>query len=154
MNTKILVLKKRNILISAIVIVSLVILIAILVHTNDSAVESAPTSAMPMSEETAPFLYRAGVYTSSLALKDNTLTLELVLDRDHINSVRLLQLDESVTTMYPLMQPACEAIAEQLVGGVAPSDVRFEDSSKYTQKLLMQLINTTLEKAQGADTLP
>ena len=37
--------------------------------------------------------------------------------------------------------------AEALVGGVEPADVRLDDNKKYTQSLLMEVINATLKKA-------
>ncbi|MDE7211719.1 MAG: hypothetical protein K2O03_09790 [Lachnospiraceae bacterium] len=91
--------------------------------------------------------YRAGVYTCGISLNDTVLSLEIVLDKDHINSLRLVNLEESVATMYPLMEPALNALAEQLMGGIAPENVVLSEETKYTQLLLMEVINQTLEKA-------
>ena len=78
---------------------------------------------------------------------DSVLNLELVLDTSHINSVRLVNLEESVATMYPLIQPSLDALATQLVGGIEPELVRLDDDKKYTQSLLMEVITATLKKA-------
>jgi hypothetical protein len=59
-------------------------------------------------------LYKAGVYTSSISLNDTAYNLEVVVDSNHINSVQILNIDEAVTTFYPLLQPSLEAINEQL----------------------------------------
>lgn len=91
--------------------------------------------------------YRAGVYTCGISLNDTVLSLEVVLDKDHINSIRLINLEESVATMYPLVEPALNALAEQLTGGVMPEDVELSEDTKYTQLLLMEVINQTLAKA-------
>lgn len=61
--------------------------------------------------------------------------------------MRLINLEDSVATMYPLMEPALNALAEQLTGGVAPEDIVLSDETKYTQLLLMEVINQTLAKA-------
>jgi len=91
--------------------------------------------------------YRAGIYTCGISLNDTVLSLEVVLDKDHINSIRLINLEESVATMYPLVEPALNALAEQLTGGVMPEDVVLSEDTKYTQLLLMEVINQTLAKA-------
>lgn len=74
-----------------------------------------------------------------------------MLDKDHINSIRLINLEDSVATMYPLMEPALDALAEQLTGGVALEDIKLSEESKYTQLLLMEVINQTLAKAAVED---
>ena len=97
-------------------------------------------------------LYRAGVYTSVISLNDSLLNLEVVVDSDHINSVRLVNLDEATSAMYPLMEPAAADISAQLAAGTALSDVTLSESSKYTQTLLLGGIRATLEKAMLPET--
>ena len=91
--------------------------------------------------------YRAGVYNSVIELGDSFLNLEVVVDTDHINSVRLVNLDEATSAMYPLMEPAAADISAQLASGTALSDVTLSESSKYTQTLLLEGVRSTLEKA-------
>lgn len=99
----------------------------------------------PDASETAA--YHAGVYTSVLTLNDTALNLEIVCDPNHINSVRLVNLDESVTTMYPLLNPALEELELQLGMDVPLEELELTESSKYTQMLLLEVIKETLEKA-------
>lgn len=94
--------------------------------------------------------YRAGVYTSVIELGDSFLNLEVVVDTDHINSVRLVNLDEATAAMYPLMEPAAADISAQLAAGTLLEDVTLSESSKYTQTLLLEEIKSTLEKATVA----
>ena len=92
--------------------------------------------------------YRAGVYTSAVALGDSEIELEIVLDSDHINSIRFVNMEESgAATMYPLMEPALQELTEQLTDDIAPEDVVWNENFKYTQMLLMEVINAILEKA-------
>lgn len=91
--------------------------------------------------------YKPGVYTTQLSLNDTQLNMEVVLDENHINSVSLVNLDETVSTMYPLLEPALEEISSQLSNNVALSDVTLSENSKYTQTLLLGAIETALEKA-------
>ena len=92
--------------------------------------------------------YRAGVYNSVIELGDSFLNLEVVVDTDHINSVRLVNLDEATAAMYPLMEPAAADISAQLAAGTSPDNVTLSESSKYTQTLLLEGIEKTLEKAE------
>ncbi len=91
--------------------------------------------------------YRAGVYNSVIELNDSFLNLEVVVDTDHINSVRLVNLDEATSAMYPLMEPAAADLSAQLAAGVSLEEITLSENSKYTQTLLLEGIQHTLKKA-------
>lgn len=91
--------------------------------------------------------YTPGVYNSTLVLNDTSLNLEVVLDKDHINSVRIVNIDDTITTMFPLVEPSLNDIAEQLINGVDIDSIVISDDSKYTQTLLLDAIKATLAKA-------
>ncbi|MDE7297275.1 MAG: hypothetical protein K2N94_00415 [Lachnospiraceae bacterium] len=146
MQTKILVLRKNRLAIGLIALCAALLLFLFFTFRSSSG-DPAPAAPDPAISQKPEATYRAGVYTSTIALGDSLLNLELVLDSNHINSVRLVNLEESVTTMYPLIEPSLNALAEQLVGGVAPADIKLDDNKKYTQSLLMEVINATLKKA-------
>ncbi len=92
-------------------------------------------------------LYTPGVWKSSIVLNDTSLDLEIVLDADHINSVKIVNIDDTITTMFPLVQPSLESIAAQLYEGVSVEDIVIKDESKYTHQLLLDAIKVTLDKA-------
>ncbi|QHQ59668.1 hypothetical protein Ana3638_01700 [Anaerocolumna sedimenticola] len=91
--------------------------------------------------------YTPGVYNSTLVLNDAALNLEVVLDKDHINSVRIVNIDDSITTMFPLVEPSLNDISEQLVDGVDINSIEVSEDSKYTQTLLLDAIKAALAKA-------
>lgn len=144
--TRIIVLKLKKLLriaIPAALVLALFVLLFVLFISpknddtnNDETV--TPTAAT----------YRAGVYNSVIELGDSFLNLEVVVDTDHINSVRLVNLDEATAAMYPLMEPAAADISAQLAAGTSPDNVTLSESSKYTQTLLLEGIEKTLEKAE------
>lgn len=147
--TRIIVLKLKKLLriaIPAALILVLLILLLILSLTpeknNNDGEPIAPTLAT----------YRAGVYNSVIALNDSYLNLEVIVDSDHINSVRLVNLDEATAAMYPLMEPAAADISAQLAAGTSLEDITLSESSKYTQTLLLGGIRATLEKAVLPET--
>jgi len=94
-------------------------------------------------------LYKAGVWTTSIPLSDTVINLEVILDEDHIKSVRIVNIDETITTMYPLVEPALEEISAQLNNGVPIDQLQLKDDSKYTQTLLIEAIKVVLEKAKA-----
>lgn len=95
--------------------------------------------------------YTPGVWNSTLVLNDTALNLEVVLDKDHINSIRIVNIDEAITTMYPLVEPSLNEIAEQLMDGVDIDSIEVSEDSKYTQTLLLDAIKATLAKATVVD---
>jgi hypothetical protein len=92
-------------------------------------------------------LYTAGVWTSSITLNDMAINLEVVVDKNHINKISLKNIDESVTTMYPLIEPSLEEIALQLYEDVPLDQVKISEDRKYTEQLLIEAIKVALDKA-------
>lgn len=101
-------------------------------------------------ETMASNLYVPGVYTTSLTLNNQVLDVEVTVDENHINSVALNNINEAITTMYPLMEPAFDSIAAQIKEGIALSDVTYNQESYYTSQVLIQAIQTSLDKASSA----
>ncbi|MBQ9119300.1 MAG: hypothetical protein IJY09_04465 [Lachnospiraceae bacterium] len=144
-NTHIVVLRKNQIVIALLAVVLLLLFAFFMTHgTKDNP--ATPASAKPAAYQPEA-VYRAGVYTSAIALNDTILNLEVVVDTNHINSIRLVNLEESVTTMYPLIEPALESLASQLTNDVALDSVVISDTQKYTQLFLLEVIEQTLAKA-------
>lgn len=92
-------------------------------------------------------LYIPGVWTSTIVLNDTSLNLEVVVDKDHINSVSIVNIDESIATLYPLVETSLVGIEEQLLNGSNIDNITLTEDSKYTQTLLIDAIKMTLAKA-------
>ncbi len=116
----------------------LLILLLIIMFLNKKE-DSAPTMATTQ--------YTPGVWTSSIVLNDTSLNIEVVLDKDHINSVRIVNIDEATTTMYPLIAPALDDISKQIEDGVDLNAITLSEDHKYTQQLLLDAVKTTIAKA-------
>lgn len=138
-NTKIVVLRSKEVVYTILFLVLGIVLLALFffMFLPNMKTEHSATAAS----------YVPGVYNSQLILNDTLLNIEVVVDENHINSVRLINIDESVSTMYPLMEPAMASISEQLCSDVPIEDIVLSDSSKYTQTMLLQAVEETLEKA-------
>ncbi len=91
--------------------------------------------------------YTPGIYTSALTLNNTNLEVEVSVDETHINSIRFSNLDETVTTMYPLIQPAIEDIAEQIYETQSLDEVTLSDDTPYTSQIILDAIRDAVEKA-------
>ena len=96
-------------------------------------------------------LYTAGVYNSTLTLSDTSFNLEVVVDKNHINSVTLQNVDEAITTMYPLVKPSLEQITAQLYNDVPIEQVETDEDMQFTEQLLIEAIKAALEQAKATE---
>jgi len=91
--------------------------------------------------------YTPGVYTSSLTLNNTSLEIEVTVDDSHINSIRFSNLDDTVTAMYPLVQPTLEEIADQIYTQQSVDDLVLSEDNPYTSQLIVSAISEALNKA-------
>lgn len=94
-------------------------------------------------------IYVPGIYTTSLTFNDMAVDLEIIVDHNNINSLRLVNLDDTITTMYPLIEPSFENLAEQIKSSQSLEDITYSQDSKYTTQTLMNAISLALLKAQA-----
>ncbi len=92
--------------------------------------------------------YAAGVYTSSILFQDSTLEVQVIVDENRIQSVSLVNLSETVETMYPLVKPALEEMAEQIIKNQSVERISYNPDNQYTSIMLLNAVEKALEKAQ------
>ncbi len=95
--------------------------------------------------------YVPGVYTTSIQLGGSSVDIEVIVDENRINSLRLNTLDEAVATMYPLIEPSFDELAEQIEANQSLEGITYSDDNRYTSQLLLDAISRSLEKAAAAD---
>ena len=61
----------------------------------------------------------------------------------------MTNLSEATTAMYPLMEPALESLANQIYATQSTKDLTYAEENKYTSMLLLDAINSALEKAKA-----
>ena len=94
--------------------------------------------------------YMPGVYTTSLVLNDNVVDIEVTVDESNINNIRIVNLDEAVTAMYPLIEPAFEDLVIQICENQSLDGITYAYDNKYTSMVLLDAIRTSLQKAEAA----
>lgn len=91
--------------------------------------------------------YNPGIYTSTLTLNNTNLEVEVSVDETHITSIRFSNLDDSITTMFPLIQPAIEEIAEQVYKTQSLDDITLSSEAPYTSQVILEAVSEAVEKA-------
>ena len=102
----------------------------------------------------AKSLYKPGIYTSSIDLNENTFDLEVTVDSDRVTSIRLVNLSESTTAMFPLVKPSLESLANQIVDSQSLDNLKYSTDRKYTSELLLNAIEDALKKAENQVSSP
>lgn len=105
----------------------------------------------PKDQETSstPAKYQPGVYTSTVTLNNTEFEIEVSVDSSHINSIRCSNLDEAVTTMYPLFQPTMEEISEQVITSQSMENITYSEENTYTSQVILGAIEDALSKAES-----
>ena len=137
--TKIIVLHMKEIIYTAIFLalgLLLIILLAVMFRPDSSARNT------DMDKK-----YTPGTYTSPLTFNNTNLEVEVSVDESRINSIRFSNRDESITTMFPLIQPAIEDIAEQIYETQSLDNVSLSDETPYTSQVILDASREAVEKA-------
>lgn len=138
--TKIVVLHTKEVIYTGIFVVLAVVLAVLLFLMFGKNKNADPASA--------DAIYHAGVYTSPITLNDNTFDVEVKVDENHINSISLVNLSETTTAMYPLVEPALAALSDQIYTSQSTENITYSEENKYTSMLLLEAIDNALEKAR------
>ena len=138
--TKIVVLHTKEVIYTGIFVVLAVVLAVLLFLMFGKNKNADPASA--------DAIYHAGVYTSPITLNDNTFDVEVTVDENHINSISLVNLSETTTAMYPLVETALDALSDQIYTSQSTENITYSEENKYTSMLLLEAIDNALEKAR------
>ena len=123
--TKIVVLHMKELIYTAIFVGLGILLIMLLLFMF------LPKKEKDKSVETMKYV--AGVYTSSILFHDSTLDV-------HLN--------ETVTTMYPLVEPALEEVSDQIIKTQSVENISYQADNQYTTIMLLNAVENVLEKAE------
>ena len=96
--------------------------------------------------------YIPGIYTTELILGNETVNVEVIVNDHAITSLSLADPDETLTTMYPLLQPTMDSLSEQICETQDLSQVTYSSETRYTSLVLLEAIKASLEKAKPSAT--
>lgn len=157
--TKIVVLHMKEIIYTGIFlalgVLLLIFLIILFLPQEENAMQTEPT-ASPTTESdlsadttvSSSSVYIPGIYNTEVVLNDQVINVEVIVDQTGISSVKLVNLSESVATMYPLLEPAFDSLSTQIIETQSLDDITYAQESKYTSLVLLEAIRKSLNKAQ------
>lgn len=95
--------------------------------------------------------YIPGIYTSSIDFKNRSVDVQVIVDKNHIKDISLVELTDSVAVMYPLMEPTIEHLRDQIVEQQSLEGITYESENQYTSAVLMHAIDQALQKAAPSE---
>lgn len=164
--TKIVVLRRRELLIGAIAAAAIIVLLIVLIVSfmskgNDSSGNSVTTpksgsyqsssvntggqSAKSVSANVSD-TYTPGVYTASLTLNGNPVDIQVTVDKNHINNIEIVNMSDSVTTMYPMLETSFAELANAVMESGSTKNITYSAENKYTSTMLLNAIQAALDK--------
>lgn len=118
--------------------------------SSDHATETEPSNESGSGTETESESYSPGVYKSALSIDGNTVEITVTTAQDHIESITLGELDDTVSALYPLIESSFEDISAQLCSGTSLNEVAVPDDARYTSDLILDAISVSLDAARSA----
>ena len=140
--TKIVVLRMKEIIYTAIFIGLGILLILLLLVMFRPGKDSTPASANPS--------YIPGIYTSAITLGAQEINVEVTVDADRITSITMTPLSDAVETMYPLMQPSLSNLTSQILSSQSLENLSYPEETRYTSQVLLNAVRKALKKAAPA----
>ena len=141
--TKIVVLKMKELICAGIFlalgILAIILLIITLKNKDDS-------SALAPQDPSA--IYVPGTYTTAMVLNGSNVELAVTVDETAILSIELQNMDETVSVMYPLMEPALEELSSQILELQSIEGIEYSSDNLYTSTVLLNAITSSLNQAK------
>ncbi len=170
-NTKIVVLRRKELLytgiFAALGVLFIILLLMLLLPGKDTDAsygtpDSPDDTAAEMPDNVADVstgavadtgnTYIPGIYTTELILGSETVNVEVIVSDHAITSVSLADASEALTTMYPLLETTMESLNDQLCEMQDPEQVTYSAETRYTSLVLLEAVKASLEKAKPKAT--
>lgn len=139
--TKIVVLKLKQLIYVGIAIVLLALLVIFLAIASKDAPDDASVDATEA-------IYYPGTYTTAMTIGGSHVELSVTVDETAILSIEMNHVDEMVSVMYPLMEPALEELTCQILADQSLDYVEFSEENLYTSTVLLNAITASVNEAK------
>ena len=154
-STRIVVIPLKKLIIMICVIAALIILATIFIFggsSSDAAKSTGvniSTSTDTVKKNTSCPTYSPGVYTSSPLPPGTPIDIQVTVDSDNINNIEMVNLSESVQTMYPMLNSSFDEIKTAVINNGSTDNITYNAGSKYTATMLLSAIDSALAKARN-----
>ena len=144
--TRILVIPLKKLIITICIIAAFIIIATIYILSVKEP-DNSPASTTSRQNRASTATYSPGVYTYSLMLNGTPVDIQVTVDSDNINNIELVNLSESVQTMYPMLTSSFGDIKKAVMESGATANITYDSANKYTSSLLLGAIQSALDKA-------
>lgn len=96
--------------------------------------------------------YIPGSYHESVPLENLELDIEVSVDSDAIRSIRISNLDENITSRYPMLRSSFEDVSDQIMESQSVNNLKLSPDTPYTSQILINGIRNALKKAVVSKT--
>ena len=141
--TKIVVLKMKELIYTGILLILGILAIIFFIimsgeNEDGSSEDSTDTSS----------IYVPGTYTTVMTLNGSNVELSVTVDETAILSIDMKNMDESISVMYPLMEPALESLSAQILENQSIDNIEYSSDNLYTSTVLLNAITAALQQAE------
>ena len=144
--TKIVVLKMKELICAGVFLALGILAIILFIIMSKDNPGTEPSTHFDTSA-----IYMPGTYTTSMTLNGSNLELAVTVDETAILSIDLQNLDETISVMYPLMEPALEELATQIIENQSLDNIQYSSDNLYTSTVLLNAITASLNQAAIAE---
>ncbi len=153
-NTKIVVLRMKQLIYTGIAaVLALLLLLALYMLLRPDTAASSDSAVFTDAAASSTAVYIPGLYMTQLVLNDQTVQVEVIVSRNAITSLQLTNLSEAVTTMYPLLEPAFDSLCSQIGESQSLEHITYDTNNKYTSMVLLGAIQNALDRAVIAESV-
>ncbi len=157
-NTKIIVLKSKELIYTGIFIVFGILLVLLLFYMfspssdknsdkkDSTEINSSPVEGTEEVKETIN-TYKSGLYTSELSLGGSKLTCSVTVNDGKVNHVDIQNLDDTITAMYPLIGPSLDEINAQIAVSPDIDSITYSKDNQYTTIIILEAVKQALSAA-------
>lgn len=137
--TRIIVLKQKSIICTAIIaLAAIAVILFVFINSDD---EKNDYNDSPVSG------YRAGVYSSTVFLNGNPVEIKVTIDDNLIHHISPVNISSSVETVFPLFKDSLNDIASQVIENNSTMNITYPSDNRYTCMILIDAINAAIDKA-------
>lgn len=132
MSTKIVVIKLKEVLKTALLAIIGILVLAIIVYLF-----------IPKDNKTA---YNEGTYSSDIILHNQPVSVEVTVSKNEILDIKLVNMKETQEVFYPLFERSIDDISAQIIENQS-TDIEAKNSS-MTSQILVKAVEQALEEAK------
>ena len=86
-----------------------------------------------------------------MTFNGNMVDVKVTVDENSITAITLDNLEESISVMYPLIEPALEELTTQILETQSLDNISYAEDRQYTSMLLLDAIASSLEQAKNPE---